>query len=557
MKRLQVPAVLLAAAMLVATGSVSTAWEVNGICVVSKAETRHVECIIHDGVCGAIIGHFHETLLGNSSSVLAAKIDWDGNVLWNITLGSGRWDGDLHLVPDGSLGAFAVYTCVLAPTYNAVILGKRIISNGSTLDLTISGWDSFDGPEVNHATATDGANGVIIAWERTNIPNGTLKDIVAQRITNANNIMWGANGTTVREADGHQTAPRITSDGAGGAIVTWLDGSHIYAQRVYVTGTLLWTADGIPVCTAVGGQDKVHIIEDGAGGAFIAWQDGRGSDLDIYMQRITADGTLLWVTDGIVVCNAAYNQDYPILISDTSGGVIVVWRDGRDANYDVYAQRIDGSGDPVWPANGVPVAAGPANQRTQRIVPDTEGGAIVSWMVETVSGDGDIYIQRIDQNGDPMWGSGGVPVCTATGDQSSTVMTEDCMGGAILAWNDYRDSEFYEGEIYAQRVLDGLTEAPQPDPVRTLVLSQNHPNPFNPVTSITFTLFRECDVALAIYDTQGRHIRTLTSGTYERGPHTVIWNGCDRNGHTVSSGIYFYRLTDGREIVSRKMVLIR
>lgn len=559
MQRLSVTAALLAAVILVAAGSISAGWEVNGTCVVSKDETRTVQCITYDGSGGAIIGHGHAGLMGGNAGILAAKIDSDGNVLWDNDIGSGlRWHRDLSMVPDGSGGAFAVFTGDWAPAVPAPILGKRIYSNGATLDLAISGWDClFDGPESDPVSATDGADGVIIAWERYNIPAGTFTDICAQRVTAAHTVLWGANGVTVREAADYQREPRITSDGAGGAIVTWLDGGHIYAQRIDVTGTLLWPAAGIPVCTAADGQEEVQIIEDGAGGAFMVWQDGRGSDLDIYMQRIDANGALLWMTDGIIVCNAAYNQEYPSLVSDDGGGVIVAWRDGRDTNSDVYAQRIDGTGNPVWPAIGVPVAMGPADQRGHRIVPDTQGGAIVSWVVETGGGEDDIYTQRIDENGNPMWGSGGVPVCTATGDQSTIVMTEDCSGGAVLAWRDLRDSEIYEGEIYAQRVLEGLAEASLPDPAPTLTLYQNHPNPFNPVTSITFSLSRECNIDLAIYDTRGRLIRTLTFGAYERGPHTVIWNGSDRNGHTVSSGIYFYRFVAGDFVHTRKMVLLR
>ncbi len=558
MQRLSVLVVFLATVTLISPVNVSADWDVNGTCIVPKDQSLRVRCVTYDGSGGAIIGYNDELLTGYSNNVRAAKVDYDGNVLWNKSVGSYmRWYGSLSLVPDGSGGAFAVCTGVMAPTFNACIQGKRIISNGTTLDLAISGWDFFDGPETNPATAADGANGVIIAWERFNIPAGTGKDICAQRITAANAVLWGSNGVTVRNAAGDQAEPGITSDGAGGAIVTWLDGVYIYAQRIDASGKLLWAAAGIPVCTAVGEKDHVHIIEDKAGGAFIAWQDGRGDDLDIYMQRIAMDGTVLWLTDGIVVCNAKFDQDYPFIVYDSGGGVIVAWRDGRDTNYDVYAQRIDGSGEPLWTADGVPIAAGPDDQRSHRIVSDFLGGIIVSWVLERFGGDGDIYTQRIDENGNPMWGSGGVPVCTATGDQSLIVMAEDCTGGAVLAWNDFRDSEIYEGEIYAQRVLYGLTETPLPDPAPMLALYQNHPNPFNPVTSITFSLFRECDIALEIYDTRGRHIRTLTSGRYGRGPHTVIWNGCDRNGHIVSSGIYFYRLTDGREIVSRKMVLTR
>ena len=558
MRRLLALMVLPVAVALIAAGSLYAGWEVNGTCVAPKWETRSVHSITYDGSGGAIIGHLAACLSGYASDVLAAKIDCDGNVMWDNYVSFGmRWHGSLRLVPDGAGGAFAVCIGVLAPTYHAMILGKRVYADGTMLDLAISGWDCFDGPQENPATTTDGANGVIIAWERHNIPTGTLKDICAQRITSGNTALWGTNGTTVREAAGHQTEPRITSDGDGGAIITWMDDGHIYAQRVDMAGTLLWPAAGVPVCTAAGGQDKVQIIEDGTGGAFIVWQDGRGSDLDIYMQRVDANGTLLWVADGIIVCDAAYDQDYPLLISDFGGGGIVAWRDGRDTNYDVYAQRVDSIGVPVWSANGVPVATGPANQRGQRIVPDWLGGAIVSWMVETVDSDGDIYTQRIDENGYPMWGSSGVPVCTAAGDQSTIVMTEDCAGGAVLAWNDFRDSEIYEGEIYAQRILEGLSEAQLPDPAPTLVLFQNYPNPFNPVTMIRFDLPHSVHVELSVYNVKGELIATLVNQQMTEGRKKVAWSGRDNGGRSVSSGIYFYRLVAGEFVQTRKMVLLR
>ena len=73
---------------------------------------------------------------------------------------------------------------------------------------------------------------------------------------------------------GINTNPAITSDGAGGAIVTWHDTrsggtTDIYAQRVNASGAIQWTADGVALCTARGNQDYVWITIDGAGGAIV------------------------------------------------------------------------------------------------------------------------------------------------------------------------------------------------------------------------------------------------------------------------------------------------
>lgn len=90
-----------------------------------------------------------------------------------------------------------------------------------------------------------------------------------------------------------------------------------------------------------------------------------------------------------------------------------------------------------------------------------------------------------------------------------------------------------------------------------LTLYQNYPNPFNPSTTISFFLPRESEVELKIYDTSGREIITLADGTLDAGKHRAEWNGTNRAGISVSSGIYYYRLSTGRERITRKLVLMR
>jgi flagellar hook assembly protein FlgD len=90
-----------------------------------------------------------------------------------------------------------------------------------------------------------------------------------------------------------------------------------------------------------------------------------------------------------------------------------------------------------------------------------------------------------------------------------------------------------------------------------LTLSQNHPNPFNPATTISFTLPEKARVHLAIYDVAGRLVATLVDGSLDEGLHTAKWEGRNNNGSQVSSGVYFYRLVAGKEVLTKKMVLLR
>lgn len=90
-----------------------------------------------------------------------------------------------------------------------------------------------------------------------------------------------------------------------------------------------------------------------------------------------------------------------------------------------------------------------------------------------------------------------------------------------------------------------------------LVLNQNKPNPFNPTTSISFTLPTKSQVSLKVYDIAGREVRTLVDNVLEAGNNQVTWLGRDNQGNDVSSGVYFYRMTAGKETATKKMVLLR
>jgi hypothetical protein len=88
-------------------------------------------------------------------------------------------------------------------------------------------------------------------------------------------------------------------------------------------------------------------------------------------------------------------------------------------------------------------------------------------------------------------------------------------------------------------------------------LESNFPNPFNPVTTIEFSISRDSHVDLNIYDVSGRLIRTLIDGSKKMDNYSIKWNGRDNRNRPVASGVYFYRLKTENFTKSRKMVLLR
>ena len=88
-------------------------------------------------------------------------------------------------------------------------------------------------------------------------------------------------------------------------------------------------------------------------------------------------------------------------------------------------------------------------------------------------------------------------------------------------------------------------------------VSQNVPNPFNPRTAIPFAVSSEIRVSVEVYDILGRRIAVLADEVFAPGTHRVIWESRDASGRPVSSGIYFYRVSAGDMVVTKKMVLMR
>ena len=88
-------------------------------------------------------------------------------------------------------------------------------------------------------------------------------------------------------------------------------------------------------------------------------------------------------------------------------------------------------------------------------------------------------------------------------------------------------------------------------------LNNNYPNPFNPSTNISFSIAKNSNVRLDIFNSLGEHVRTLVDQNYESGNYTTIWNARDDFGYKVNSGIYIYRLSANNFVQSRRMVLVK
>ena len=88
-------------------------------------------------------------------------------------------------------------------------------------------------------------------------------------------------------------------------------------------------------------------------------------------------------------------------------------------------------------------------------------------------------------------------------------------------------------------------------------LTGNYPNPFNPSTTISYSIPSDGDVELIVYNIRGQKVKTLVEGSQPAGSYNVTWNGKDENDRSVSSGLYLYKLRSSGKIVVKKMLLLK
>ena len=276
-------------------------------------------------------------------------------------------------------------------------------------------------------------------------------------------------------ASDNQMGVRVVSDGARGALLVWADyrnvtESDVYAQRIRAGGNVdaNWPVNGRAICTAAGDQSSAVIVGDGSGGAIVCWEDLRNDDgsatnVDIYAQHVRGDGTVdpAWPVNGLPVCTATDRQDGLAIVSDGAGGAVATWQDRRNGlDLDIFAQRVLAGGSAAWPAGGVAVCAIAAYQYGPQIVPGAAGSALVTWYDNRNGVAPVLYTQRVRLDGtvDPGWPASGRALCSAVSRAwGNDAVVPDGAGGAIAVWGDERTVAFPYQDIYAAHVLAGGT----------------------------------------------------------------------------------------------------
>ncbi len=220
--------------------------------------------------------------------------------------------------------------------------------------------------------------------------------------------------------------------------------ADFFAQRVDRHGRRQLGDGGVLVLSGIGSSSYGNAIPDGSGGILITWtQNNAASGMDVYVQRVLADGSVAYGPGGLLVCNAAFDQIYPTLVAGTAGSYYVVWTDRRAnvANVsDVYVQRLSLAGSAAFAVNGLlvnSVAYRPASYAYTNAAPDLSGGVLFAWNVYSPGG---LRAQRVSSAGALLYTATGVPLGDP-GDYSATIAPDG--SGGLWAFTTRSSGGYY------------------------------------------------------------------------------------------------------------------
>ena len=260
----------------------------------------------------------------------------------------------------------------------------------------------------------------------------------------------------VSDAVDGQLFPQAVPDGKGGLIVIWEDYRtgkdwDVYGQYIDNGNVALWEPNGLPISLAANNQRRLRMVGYDTH-AIIVWNDRRGrSSWDIYAQAIDFEGQVLWEKDGVPICVNTSDQSTQAIASDGEGGAVLVWEDERRSTefQDLFIQRVNAFGEPMWKHDGIPVFPSESLQSEPILIPDEMNGFYVVWWDVIGTDQWNIMAYRISLDAKPFWDK---PVLITPNDGIQGVhrVVSDGEGGIIVVWQVYEN--FINDQLFAQRV---------------------------------------------------------------------------------------------------------
>jgi hypothetical protein len=318
-------------------------------------------------------------------------------------------------------------------------------------------------------------------------PNADI-DIAAVRLGRNGALLW-PQGVLVASSKKQEVLRGSVGDARGGAIVLIESVSHrdstviasdVLGQHVDSVGTIGWKDSKEPL--KIAGSSHLErnpaMVSDGSGGAYVAYEieyvgGARDGDVDILAQHLSSAGTREWTSETdlpVVSSNPKAREERPVVVRDSNGITIAfevsfpVGKGGKTTAHVIGMQRLDTNARPLWNLGKKSKLMGLRHDIPEhpRLIVDPVGGVYVLFEgVDTVSGNRDIYAQRVDRDGDQIWGDGEIPqpiFNTPDVERDPVAMIESDGSLIVAAVRSMPGDQGMQGyrQIVAQRVaMDG------------------------------------------------------------------------------------------------------
>lgn len=539
--------ILLLAQFLFSTSFLQAQWTdnpQNNTPVCTAINDQDYCAATSDGAGGAIIAWQDDR--SNGYKVYAQRMNADGVAQWG-TDGKLIYSDDIYavkpiIVSDGLGGAFIIWF-----EDNDYIYGQHVNASGTEL-WNVNGKKLASNYDCLYYNAiADGSGGFFLSYTKRN-----ESYIYGQHFSVDGNPQWGASDPVICnagiDANGDADNQDMLSDGSGGFFITWVNyispSSYIYVQRYNAAGVAQWGVNGISVGTGYF-TEYPKIVTDGGGGAIIGWNINNQTDSALYAQKINAAGITQWPTPTLITTTRNYSLK---MISDNEGGAILGWNDGRfvtiseDTNYRAYTQHIDTQGVAQWAQNGISIKAGTNANPQGSPQPYINGDGYIYYtfldVYNTSLSFDRIYGQKLNENGDLLWNSNGIPIGAHQFMHTFIDILPDSFGGMIVSFRD--DREGLNGNIYVQNIhSDGTLGRYLGKDSFDVESFKLYPNPTNGKFTIDSSVIID---KIIIVDVLGQEILNVAPAA----------SGTSIQLNNQAKGIYFVKLFSlGKQMVKK------
>ena len=328
--------------------------------------------------------------------------------------------------------------------------------------------------------------------------------------------------------------------------VVWYDNrdgtASIYYKRS-TDGGVSWGSE-VAIKSGSGGANSASIAISGSD-VYVTWADYRDGNLEIYYKHSTNAGDI-WGSATRLTYNPANSQLPRMVISASI--VHVAWYDARDGNYEIYYKRST-DGGLTW---GVDTRLTNASGNSKTITMLVSGSLVhIAWQDDR-NGNYEIFYM-CSMDGGLSWSSDTLLVNNnvTMSERPSIALSGDAVH---LIWQDKRDGP--NGEIYYKRNPTGNFIGIEDRDITKNYLAI-YPNPFSEYTNIEFEMASPGNVEIIIFNQLGNHIQTLKYNNCKAGRNSLQWNCSDKNGIAVPSGIYYCEVIFGKEMLVKKMIVVK